>query len=168
MEKTMPQEQKIKLWDEGKLDTSERMALKAAAGMRMDEAPVRAVAAYYRARNAEEKTSRYKDEIRFACLCMNCGWDKDTAKKSFQELLASLCKDPAVGKTAKNRCLDMLDEPWRRDGCLLKKISSLAAMIRKHNGPSVMPDFERLAEDLCRWNSDSKYIQRNWIEKIFN
>ncbi len=132
----------------------------------MDQAPGKAVAAYYRVRNAEN-TSTYKDEIQFACLSMSCMWDRGEAKMPLQKLLGRLCKDPGKGKSVSKACLECLDNPWRKDGFLLKKIYSLVVMVKREI-PGVMPDFERLADDLIRWNYDKRFIQRNWINQIFN
>lgn len=167
MAQQVPTQKKTNLWNEGKIKEHERFVLKRSAGIMMDSAPAQAVAVYYMVKNEEEQTSKYRDEIRFACLCMSCLWDKGTAKRSFQELVAEACRGLGSGKTMRNICIEALDEPWRRDGYLLDKICRMVTMLRKINS-SVMPDFERLAEDLSRWNNDTKYVQRNWIETIFS
>lgn len=159
-------QERASLWDESNIAKDERFSLKQFAGIMMDNTPAKAVAAYYRVRNREEQTTRYRDEICFACLCMNCLWDKGTAKRPLQEMLAEACSDPQDGKRIRSACIEVLDEPWRRDGYMLAKLCRLVVMLRKKSS-AVMPDFERLAGDLFRWNSDSKYVQRNWIEVIF-
>ena len=153
-------------WNEKALNKGECIALKRSAGLMMDQASDKAVAAYYRVRNPEN-VSAYKDEIQFACLSMSCMWDNGMAKVPLQALLGKLCKESRVKGPVRKACLECLDNPWRRDGFLLKKIYSLVVMVKKEI-PGVMPDFERLADDLIRWNYDKRFIQRNWINQIFN
>lgn len=152
------------MWNDSRIGTAGRQALKSAIGMMMGQAPPNAVSAYYLAKISNE-TNRYKDEIRFACLCMSCLWESGTPKVLIQDIIHDVYNNPQTDKSRKQLCMELLNEPWRRDGFFLLKLSSLVRTMRK-NRADIMPDFERLAYDLERWNSESQYIQRDWIEKI--
>ena len=152
------------LWNVNKLSKNDRLRLRESSGVMMSRASPEAVSAYLKARSPGDY-SRYRDEIQFACLCMDCQWDMGCSKKSIQELLRDMYRNPETKKRAQEMSEGLLNEKWRRDGYLLSKLNGIVKQIKKQG--ETKPDFEELTVDLIGWNSEARYVQRKWIRTIY-
>ena len=152
-------------WNIKVLSVGERSLLKRNAGLVMGY-DIRAIEAYYRAVVKPPKV-REREEKLFACLCMECLWKEEDYLKELplEELLKKLYQSDNSSESMKTRIINMLDIPWGDDGFLIGKIYGLIRKI-KTQGVAVKPDFNKLYDDLCQWNSPDQYIQRRWIRTI--
>lgn len=152
-------------WDIGKLDTGDRSVLRRCAGEMMG-GNMLAIEAYYHALVTyprwEEDNEKY-----FASICMECLWRPEDvhARLPMEELLGRMYRSKDVTPSTQKRIVSMLDIPWGKDGYLLGKLCGMARRMRADDG-SVMPDFEKLADDLRNWNHPEHYVQRKWIKAI--
>lgn len=150
-------------WDTSVLNSGERSALRCKAGIMMGN-DMQAIEAFYR---AAPKVPREKEEIWFACLCMECLWKSDSHPTviPFEQMLRTLYQSPDSSASIKHRIISLLDVPWSRDGYLLGKLNNFARIFRSKSINSI-PDFSALADDLSRWNHPDRFIQRQWIRTI--
>lgn len=150
-------------WNTEKLDTGERTALKRNAGV-MYGNDVRAMEAFW---HAAGYVPTGKENIWFACLCMECLWKSEdhAAVLPFEEILKRLYQNGETSESIKNRMIAMLDVPWAPDGYLLGKLNNFARIFRSKNA-AVMPDFQQLADDLSNWDRPEHWVQRRWIKTI--
>ena len=147
-------------WDISRLSAGERSALKRNAGVMMNMASMKAIAAFYHAKIAVCKPEKLP--FWFSALCMECLWREADDSKPFPEMLRSMYQSKEATESTKNRCIAFLDFVWSNDGFLLGKICALARRMRSEN-PNVLPDFEALADDLERWNYADRHIQKKWL-----
>lgn len=152
-------------WDISRLSTADKSALRQDAGVAIGEAKMKSVAAFYRVRIA--KCKPWQEEFWFPALCMRCLWrESDYPQvKPFPEMLRLTYQDEDATDSARKRCVDFLDYSWGADGFLLGKIFRLVKKLKAEN-PSIMPDFEALADDFSNWNHPKRYVQRRWLSII--
>ena len=152
-------------WDVGKLDTGDRTVLRRCAGEMMG-GNMTAIEAYYHALNTYPKWDG-ENEIFFAAMCMECLWRADDVRSRLpmEEMLRQMYNHRDATPSTKKRIISMLDIPWGNDGFLLGKLCSMARRMRADNG-GLMPDFEKLADDLRNWNHPDHFVQRRWIKVI--
>ena len=150
-------------WDLAKLDSGARSALKRSAGIMLGQ-DLRAIQAFWQAVGFVPKGSEDKW---FACICMESLWKPEDVRQTlpFEELLRRWYQSSETSDSLKNRIVALLDLPWGQDGYLLGKLCNFARQMRAKDA-AVMPDFERLADDLARWNSAGRAVQRRWIRTI--
>ena len=155
-----------KKWSIEKLDSGGRSLLKRNAGVSMGN-NLQAVEAFYRAINNKVPRNQYQEEQWYACLCMECLWKPEDHPRivNMEELLRKIYQNQDSSDSIKHRIIALLDIPWGNDGYLLGKLSNYSRMLRAKDG-SVMPDFDRLADDLAGWNHPDRYVQRRWIKTI--
>ena len=156
-------------WDISRLSAGERSALKKNAGVMMDASgtQMEAIEAFYRA--LTQRCGSYSEGAWFAALCMQCLWrEKDHPQIiPFPKILQAIYQNPKATDSARKRCINYLDLSWSNDGFLLGKIFCLVRKMRADNA-SIMPDFEKLADDLANWNHWERYVQRRWLNIICN
>ena len=152
-------------WDLSRLSAGERSALKRNAGIMMGAAGADAIEGFYRA--LAVPASRYAEEAWFSALCMQCLWrEEDNPRvQPLADLLRAVYQNPDATDSSRKKCTAFMDISWGEDGFLLGKICSLVRKMRADNA-LVMPDFERLADDLTHWNHPDRYIQRKWLRTI--
>lgn len=152
-------------WNLAVLSSGERSALRRCAGQMMGSS-VQAMQAFYHALSVYD-LPRYKEECYFAAMCMECLWrEADHPQKvAFEEMLSQIYNHPDASDSMKRRTVMYMDLAWGEDGFLLGKICSLVKIMRAKDS-NVMPDFERMAEDLCNWNNNSRFVQRKWVKTI--
>lgn len=124
---------------------------------------MRAVEAYYR---AAAPIGKQKEEIYFASLCMECLWrvEDSPRRRPMEEILRDYYQGDET-ESMKRRMTSFLDTPWSRDGFLLGKICGIVRMLRAKDA-SVMPDFDKLADDLVHWNDQDRWVQKRWVRTI--
>ena len=152
-------------WSLERLDAGGRNNLKRNAGEMIGN-DFQALEAFYRAVGFVPK-NREQEEQWFACICMECLWKPEDNPRviRFEEMLRSKYHHPDTSDSIRKRIISLADVPWSRDGFLLGKLNNFARMFRSENG-SVMPDFDRLADDLAQWNRPEHQVQRRWIRTI--
>lgn len=152
-------------WDVARLSADEKSALKRSAGTMMNGASMRAIEGFYRALTDHCKS--FEEPAWFAALSLQCLWHEEekTTIKELPEILKITYNDPEATDTTRKHCTDFLDINWSEDGFLLGKICNL---VRKHHSkhPEIMPDFEKLADDLTSWNHATHFVQRKWLNTI--
>lgn len=151
-------------WDLSRLSSGERSALKRCAGVMMGSS-MQAQQAFYHALTGH--CARSNESAWFACMCMECLWhvEEHPARRPLEDMLGRIYRDPDATESTRKRCTAFMDLNWGDDGFLLGKLCSLVRKMRADDG-SVMPDFEALADDLCRWNHTDHNIQRRWMRVI--
>jgi len=153
-------------WDLTRLSSGEISALKRSAGTMKDSCGVDAIEAFYK--SLITSCRPWEEEYWFAALCMQCLWrlEDHPQVKPFEEILRQTYQDSETSDSSKKQCINYMDMPWGKDGFLLGKICHLARKMRAENA-ALMPDFERLAEDLTHWNRPERSVQRKWMRTIF-
>lgn len=154
-----------KKWDIERLSPGERSALRRCAGITMGSS-VQAIEAFYHALTTY-CPSRETEKIWFASLCMECLWrpEDHPSRKPFEEIARRMYQDPKSTESLKRRCTAYLDLTWGDDGFLLGKLCNLVRMMRANNS-SIMPDFDKLADDLSHWDRADRSVQRRWLRMI--
>ncbi len=149
------------LWRLKRLNTSERIALKRAAGTLALNAS--AQHAFYKADLCREQGW---EQIRYAALCMVCLWGDHDALPvlPMEECLGRMCWEGGQERLAR-RIEALLETRWGEDDFLLEKLMNLVRMIRMHG--EYKPDFEKLAWDLRHWNDEKQSVQRRWLRVIY-
>ena len=152
-------------WSLDRLDAGARNSLKRNAGQMIGN-DYQALEAFYRAVGYVPK-SREQEEQWFACVCMECLWKPEDHPQVvlFEEMLRRKYHQPDTSDSIKRRIISLADVPWSRDGFLLGKLNNFSRMFKAESG-SVMPNFDRLAEDLAQWNRPEHQVQRRWIRTI--
>lgn len=147
------------------LTSGECAALRREAGKCMADASAQALAVFYR--TAPPELNRRQQECRFTVMSIACLWNVEEAQvgDDFVVMLRKHAqKQETSGMDRKIRAL--LDTRWEEDGYLTTKLSRLARMLRSDNR-SIMPDVDRLLDDLLHWNSDSRYVQLRWAQRFY-
>ena len=152
-------------WDVSRLSAGERSALKRSAGVMMNSAGMQSIEAFYRA--LRQSCGSYAEKPWFAALCMQCLWREEEHPqiKPFPEILRTVYQNPDATDSTRKRCTNYLDLSWSDDGFLLGKICGLVRKMRAVDA-SIMPDFEKLADDLANWNHTERFVQRRWLSII--
>ena len=150
-------------WDLDRLDTGSRSALKRSAGCMLGT-DLRSLEAFWRAANA---VPRGREDIWYACMCLECLWKPEDHPKvlPFEEILRKMYQAADTSDSIRHRITSMMDIPWGPDGFLLGKLNGFVRMI-KAGDSSMMPDFQKLADDLAGWNYPEHNVQRRWIRAI--
>lgn len=149
-------------WDLDRMSNGEYAALRHAAGsVEFDAAAWRA---FYKVDFLGEKGANE----RFTSLCMSCLWRKTDHPiiLSMEECLRRICLEKGEDGNSFARRVDALLETrcsW--DGYFQGKLLNLVKIIRSDG--RFKPDFEKLADDLCKWNYDSRSVQRRWLNTIY-
>ena len=150
-------------WDISRLSAGEISALRKSAGIMMNVSPVRSQAAFFK---AVCRCKSWQEPYWFASVCMQSLWNKsDVRKRLFPEILRDMYQDKNATDSTREKCVSFLDYSWENDGFLLSKICGLAKRMKADN-PNVMPDFEKLADDLSHWNNPEHYVQQRWLRII--
>lgn len=144
-----------------KLDKGERAALKRSAGIMLEEADGKALAAFYRCRPPKEN-----EDIWFAVACLRCLWDADVGGgEPLEKIIAKLCENKLISKSVRHRVEVLMDMEWDDDGYMLAKLTRLIQVVRqKSDGASI--DFAGLHWDLSKWSDDQK-VRRRWAREIY-
>ena len=153
-------------WDLEKLTSGEYAALRRAAGsVEMDVAAWRA---FYKVDHQGDAGANE----RFTALCMSCLWrlTDDVTPLSIEECLRNLCWETVDGKYSlregmAKRVDALLETRWSQDGYFQGKLLNLVKIIRTDG--RYKPKFEQLADDLRKWNYESRTVQRRWLCKIY-
>ena len=149
-------------WDLNRLTNGEYAALRRAAGS--DEFDAAAWRAFYKVDFQGEKGANE----RFAALCMSCLWRRTDSVTvlPMEECLRNLYLDKGEsGKSFAGRVDALLETRWSPDGYFQGKLLNLVKIIRSDG--RFKPDFEKLADDLRKWNYDSRAVQRRWVNVIY-
>ena len=153
-------------WDLSRLDTGERSALKRAAGMNMSEASIAAQRAFYKACGYCDS---WQEEFMFPTMCMDALWrstDEPTVKPMEECLRDLMAKDQETTESIQHRVDALLETPWDDGGFLAGKLLNLVKILKSKT--NLKPDFQKLAEDLNRWNHPQRYVQRSWLRTLYN
>lgn len=150
-----------------RLDTvsiGDRVALKRSAGIMLNEADGKAIAALYRCLPGSVP---YRQEDRwFAVACMKCMWEPTEAEgEPVEQILADLLAREELSDSMAHRIEALLDTQWDEDGFLLTKLCRLMKLIRQKTTAQI--DFAALLQDLIFWNQDNQSVQRKWAHTIF-
>lgn len=151
-------------WDLSRLSPGERSVLKRSAGIMMGS-NMKSVQAFYHA--LVKPCPKMAEDAWYAAMCLECLWrpeDHPRVMKA-EEMISRLYQKDDTTESVKKRCTAFMDLNWSEDGFLLGKLSALFRMMCSADG-SVMPDFEALADDLCKWNHADHYVQRRWMRTI--
>lgn len=153
----------MRKWNASRLSAGDRSVLRRCAGRMMGD-DMRAMEAFYRAAGTAQMAD---EEACFAALCMECLWreDDEPRRMPLEEILRDAYQSSDTTDSMKHRMTAYLDTPWSGDGFLLGKLCAIVRMLRAKNA-GVMPDFERLADDLQHWNSPDRRVQKRWIRTI--
>ena len=146
------------------LSAGERATLKRCAGKCLREADAGALQAFYKACGGQVPV--WAQERYFAAACLACLWKEEErrADKPLAQCLQILNRNRDT-EGMDHRFRALLDTPWNdEEGYLIAKLARLVKQV-KAAGAGVSPDFERLLDDLLAWNSDSRYVQRRWMEQ---
>ena len=148
-----------------KLTSGECAALCREAGKCMADASAQALAVFYRI--APPELNRRQQECWFTAITLACLWNVEEAQAGdeFAVMLKKYARKQETGGTDK-KIRTLLDTRWEEDGYLAAKLSRLARMLRSDNR-SIMPDVDRLLDDLLHWNSDSRYVQLRWAQRFY-
>lgn len=149
-------------WDLSRLGTGERVALKRSAGE-----PVQTAAAWRAFYIACSICDKWREPYLIAALCMECLWrESDTPEILPMEECLFRFKAVYNGDGLDNRIMALLETSWDpTDGFLLGKLMNLVRMLRSQT--NMKPNFEALADDLQKWNDQSRRVQRRWLRTIY-
>lgn len=149
------------------LSTGERAALRRCAGKTLQEADASALSLFYRL--LPYGTPTWKHGRFFTAMSCACLWkaEEQHNPKPLEDCMRQFAIDQEKeGFYARVR--NLLDTYWDdADGFMAAKLARLLKQIKNGNKP-LYPDFDKLAEDLCRWNRDDRPVQRRWAETIFS
>ena len=159
--------EKERVWDLEKLTNGEYAALRRAAGsVEMDVAAWRA---FYKVDHLGDTGANE----RFTALCMSCLWwpTDENEILPMEKCLRNLCWETVNGKYSlregfARRVDALLETRWSQDGYFQGKLLNLVKIIRSDDR-RFKPDFELLADDLRKWNYDSRTVQRRWLRTIY-
>ena len=151
-------------WDLGRLDNGDLSALRRAAGR--TDVDMSALRAFYKACGyCDPQLEAYW----FPSVCMDALWrETDTPEiKPMEECVKHLLiQNPDTTGSLRHRIDMLLETPRSEDGFLLGKLYNLIRIIKSRT--NMKPDFQRLAEDLRRWNYPEHTVQRRWLRTIYN
>lgn len=146
------------------LSTGSRVALKRSAGVMLNGADGKAIAAFYRCLPYSVPT--WQEDRWFAAACIKCLWDPDLeGGNSVESVLAELLRNEDLSDSMGHRIEALLDTSWDQDGYMLTKLSRMMKMIRQKS--TIQIDFAALLEDLIYWNNENQSVQRKWAHTIF-
>lgn len=151
-------------WDLGRLDRGDLSALRRAAGT--VSADISALRAFYKACGyCDPRMEVYW----FPAMCMDALWrETETPEiKAMEECLRLLlAQNPDTTESLRHRIDMLLETPQSNDGFLLGKLYNLVRILKSKT--NMKPDFQRLADDLRRWNYTEQPVQRRWLRTIYN
>lgn len=144
-----------------RLSVGQQAALRREAGKCLRDADAQALQAFYTALPRGVPT--WDHEQYYAVMCMLCLWKSEDRvnPRPFAECLGIMRKTDS----ADGRFRALLDTPWQYDeGYLISKLTRFARQIRSYE-LRLYPDFERLLDDLLKWNAPKRSVQRRWMEQ---
>lgn len=147
------------------LSSGERAALRREAGKCLSEADGMTLSVFFRM--APPHLNRRQQECWFSAMTIACLWNPEeaTCGEEFPIMLRKYAlRQTTEGMEKKIRSL--LDASWEEDGYLTAKLCRLARMLKADNR-QLMPDMERLLNDLLYWNSDSRFVQIRWAQQYY-
>ena len=153
-------------WDLARLDAGELSALRRAAGADVSQASVPALRAFYKACGY---CDAWQEKFMFPAVCMDALWrstDEPTVKPMEECLRDLMAKEQETTESMQHRIDALLETPWDDGGFLIGKLLNLVKILKSK--PDLKPDFQRLAEDLNRWNGDKRPVQRKWLRVLYN
>ncbi len=146
-----------------KLNNGERAALKRSAGVPLDKADGKAIAAFYRCLPAESKA----EDRWFAVACLRCLWDAGEEQGDrLERVISRMIRADELSESIQHRIEILLDTPWDSDGYMLGKLTRMVKLIRQKANRTPI-DFSALLEDLIYWNSEKQYVQKKWARAVF-
>lgn len=144
--------------------TGDHVALKRSAGIMLNEADGKAIAALYRC--LPGSVPYWQEDRWFAVACMKCMWEPTEAEgEPVEQILADLLAREELSGSMAHRIEALLDTQWDEDGFLLTKLCRLMKLIRQKTTAQI--DFAALLQDLIFWNQDNQSVQRKWAHTIF-
>lgn len=153
-------------WDLGRLNAGELSALRRAAGTTVGKADMTALRAFY-------KACGYCDPRReaywFPAMCMDALWrdPEGCAVNPMAQCLWELQNaDERTTASVQHRVDMLLETAWSDDGFLVGKLLNLVRLVKSRT--ALKPDFQALADDLMRWNSPDRRVQRDWLRTLYN
>ena len=149
----------------GQLSNKERAALKREAGKCMANASSLALSVFFH--TAPPELNRHQQECWFTAMTLACLWNVEEThvRDNMAVMLRKYAKKQET-KGMDRRIRALLDTRWEDDGYLTGKLSRLARMLRNDN-PHIMPNVDRLLDDLLHWNSASRYVQLRWAQHFY-
>ena len=151
-------------WDLSRLDGGDMSALRRAAGTAGSN--MAALRAFYKACGfCDPRMEAYW----FPATCMDALWrNTETPEiKTMEECLRLLLvQNPDTTESMRHRIDMLLETRWSEDGFLLGKLYNLVQILKSRT--NLKPDFQRLADDLRRWNYPEQSVQRRWLRTIYN
>lgn len=151
-------------WELSRLPQGDLSALRRAAGTTGED--LAALRAFYRACGyCDPKIEVYW----FPAMCMDALWrDTETPEiKTMEECLRLLLiQNPDTTESLRHRIDMLLETRQSGDGFLLGKLFNLVQILKSRT--NLKPDFQRLADDLRRWNYPEQPVQRRWLRTIYN
>ncbi len=140
------------------LSTGERAVMKRNCGVMLDEADGKALITFYRC--LPHSVPQWQEPYYFAVGCIACLW-KEKGTVSLEECFAQLRDNSG---SIEKRITTLLDMDWDNDGFFLTKLTRLIKMAAS---AGYKIDCEKLLNDLLWWNSDSRFVQKNWARKLY-
>ena len=153
-------------WDLSRLDTGDLSALRRSAGVPASRANMSALRAFYKACGYCEP---WQESYLFPTVCMDALWRSTdlVVVKPLDECLKDLtAKEQETSDSIRHRIDSLLETPWDDEGFLLGKLLNLVKILKSRT--NLKPDFQKLAEDLNKWNHPLRYVQRRWLRTIYN
>lgn len=152
-------------WDMSRLDNGSLSALRRAAGTTGTD--IAALRAFYKACGyCDPRLEKYW----YPAACMDALWrSTDVAEvKPMEECLRELMAGGDTDATAslQHRIDMLLETSGFDDGFLLGKLYALVRLVK--NKTTLKPDFQKLADDLRRWNHPEHRVQRRWLRTLYN
>ena len=143
------------------LPSGERVALKRACGVTLDQAPGNAFQAFFKC--VPEMVASEDLDKWFAAACFRCLWKEEQRNAiHFESALRQLSENgfTSIGK----RIMTLLDCPWDSDGFLCGKMTRLMKMVMQKG---YVVDIPSLLNDLCYWNNPSRMVQKKWVRTFY-
>ena len=140
------------------LDKASRAELRHACGKNLNEAPTKALFAFYSC----YPPKGYKEPIFFTAACLSCMNVTPLKKISLEHYLnMAVSKDESISK----RVIRLLDTEYDpEDGILVDRLMGLIRMAKKD---SYEIDCLPLIQYLTNWNSDSQWVQKRISRACF-
>ena len=150
------------------LSTGERAVMRRCAGKLLQEADASALSIFYRL--LPYGTPEWKHNKYFTAMCCACLWkpEQQHDQRPIEDCLKQFALEQSRKEGFYARIRNLLDTYWDdSDGFMAAKLARILKQIKTVSKP-IFPDFEKLAEDLCRWNRDDRLVQRRWAEAVFS
>lgn len=148
-----------------RLSSGNRAALRRTAGVMLEQADGRALAAFYQC--LPGGVPQLQEDKWFAIACLRCLWDAgEDGSETLPAVLRRMQNQELLSDSVVHRVEILMDTPWDQDGYMLKKLYRLITLVRQKNGAGVF-SFADLLDDLLKWNWDNQQVQRKWAREIF-